>query len=558
MADDLSTESFDALRQRVRQAFGLSDAPRSFAERQHDGFLVALWLDPETAAQLAVDGGESAADLHVTLCYVPDAAALGDLGVARALIAVERAVSYEPALAGRVAGYGRFTASETSDGQDVFWAAVDIPRLADMRQYVVNELCAVGAKPATTHGYTPHVTLAYLGTGAANPVDTVPALDLRFAAVTVMVADKRYDLPLSPDVAMFAVKDDREALHVYQAATFAEPPEWSPFLPVPGVYEHPVYGTLDYTAATYQRIVDQFKAGVYQDKLPVNAEHDPYASGAVGWITDMRIADSGAIEARVEWNDRGTRLIEGDRYLYVSAELMPTWADPVDPDTVYQDVAVGLALTTHPYFKERVLPPLAANEAVLTRQEVVMSDKDAQTKQTPPAREPAVQLSEAEIQAFRQFQEAGGLTAFTELKTRAEAAETRVGNLEADGRRKRFTDVVMGRAEGSDGARWFGEVEPHVTHLVKLADAFGDDSDEVKHYQAVNTAHATQLAESDLFRPIGTGQGGDVGGPLAAVEAQARQFREADSTLTPEQAYARALAANPAAYDAEYGMKGGR
>jgi hypothetical protein len=177
-----------------------------------------------------------------------------------------------------------------------------------------------------------------------------------------------------------------------------------------------------------------------------------------------------------------------------------------------------------------------------------MGEQQSTEQQTAPA---AVQLTEAEVSAFRQFQEAGGFTAFAELRTRAEAAEGRVAALETDARRTRFTNIVLGRAEGADGARWFGEVDAHVAHLVKLADAFGDESDEVTHYIALNTAHAEQLLSSDLLRETGTGRGPASLTPLAEVTQLAEAKRAANPALTREQAIATVYAERPELYERE-------
>ena len=204
---DISTDDMARARDQMRAAWRAAnpDAPESEMPaalqpepRPHTGFLVALWLHPTTAAQLAVPGGEAAEALHVTLCYCGDPAEVADpdLTVARAISRVESLVSYRGPIEGVVAGYGRFAASDTSDGRDVFYAAIDIPGLESLRQEIAQELQWAGLPPRATHGFTPHCTLAYLDPAAANPVADLPALALRFAAITIMVADRRIDIPL--------------------------------------------------------------------------------------------------------------------------------------------------------------------------------------------------------------------------------------------------------------------------------------------------------------------------------------------------------------------------
>src|SRR5690606_17189047 len=140
---DLSTDELAKAREQMRAAWraqhpGASEAEmpaalRDPAARQHNGLLVALWLPASTAAQLALPGGEPPDALHVTLCYCGDVAEMDELTIYRAINAVDRTVNYRPPLEGRIGGYGRFSASESSDGREVFYAAVDVPDLAEMR-----------------------------------------------------------------------------------------------------------------------------------------------------------------------------------------------------------------------------------------------------------------------------------------------------------------------------------------------------------------------------------------------------------------------------------------
>jgi outer membrane biosynthesis protein TonB len=391
--------------------------------------------------------------------------------------------------------------------------------------------------------------------------------------------------PDSTDNKMFAVKGDDEfpsagSLHVLQPVELADPPEWSPFLPVPGVYHHPLYGELDRGPATYERMLTNFKSGVYGQDLPVNAEHDPKAAGQIGKIVDMRLADSGAIEAKVEWNERGQKLIQGDRYRYVSAEFYPEWSDPVDPENTYRDVAVGLALTTKPYFKERVLPPLVASEAVLTLAEAgkenTMPEPQTPTPAPTPAPEPTPEpvetppiqdkdddvtridppvekVNEPESVLATQLNEAM-LSEYRALKAREIEHERRItalseenARLSRDSRTKKFTDEVRGRSD-ANGLPWVGEIENHVAMLVDLSEKFGEDSAQVKQYISTNRAHAELIKSSQLFSELGTGRPAESMTGDEKAEIVARQLRESNPALTKEQALAQAYREHPEFY----------
>lgn len=381
-----------------------------------------------------------------------------------------------------------------------------------------------------------------------------------------------------PEPATFAVRHDgaHPGLTLFSPLPIelAEPPEWAPFLPTPGRYRHPVYGDLDFSPEKYERIVANFKNGVYQERIPVNAEHDGQASGALGWIVDMRLADGGAVDARVEWTERGRSLIADDRFRYVSAELFDSWSDPVSGDAI-ADVAVGLALTTHPYFKESVLRPLAASEAVLTRLEagtppaVVRVSEESSMGETKPeatvtteaTESPPVQATEpttATVVAttptgdpvVRELTEAAAAE-FAELrreKKRLEEESKRLSEqnavLLASSRVKRYTDEVRGHSE-ANGVPYVGHIPDHVRFLCDLEEAFGQASWHVQHYTSLNRAHAEQMKASTLYREIGSGRGGEA---TQTAEDQVNALAREVSTQTGKtfaQAFTIVLDNNP-------------
>jgi len=53
--------------------------------------------------------------------------------------------------------------------------------------------------------------------------------------------------------------------------------------------------------------------------------------------------------------------MEGDQFKFFSPEFFDEWKDPASGE-VYSDVAIGGALTTRPFFKEKSLRPLVASE----------------------------------------------------------------------------------------------------------------------------------------------------------------------------------------------------
>lgn len=128
---------------------------------------------------------EAARDLHVTLAFLGDAAAL------RARIPPEALAEYlhaalrgAPPITARIAGLGRFTA--TPDGAPhALYAAVDAPGLTALRERLCDTLALAGASPDSLHGFTPHITLAYLPPDVPTPPLTLPPLAWSVEAVTL-------------------------------------------------------------------------------------------------------------------------------------------------------------------------------------------------------------------------------------------------------------------------------------------------------------------------------------------------------------------------------------
>lgn len=575
----------------------------TLAEAQ-TGVMVALMLDEPTAAKLAIANGVPAAELHVTLAFLGDAADLGELGIARAAAAVDSMVRWRSPIAGTVSGYGRFQASE-DDGKDVFYASPDIAGLEALRGDIVQALAEVGVPISTAHGFTPHISLAYLEPGSANPVDSVESLELRFAAVSVVAGSRRIDVP-------FFVYDDMPGTMAMSAPTL-EPPleapigtlsarplffsasqEWIPFLPVPGRYSHALYGTLDLTPERYERILANFRDNTYGQTLPINAEHDSIASGAIGWIRDMRLATDGSLEVRPEWNDRGTALIEGDRFRYVSAEFAQRWQDPVS-GVWHTDVPVGLAVCTRPHFKTDVLRPLAASERAAlesvgvmfagTAGEEVFSMPELETAQNTPTAEsaaaqavtdpnasaataaPAVAAAAPVAEAVKatdlltvvltaeQRREERQL--FADLQTKLELSEretarlkSRNADLERERRVERFTAEVRGRSAENDTA-WFGSEADNVAQLVSLAEKHGDESSEVKWTIEQKRNEARAINASGIFQPLSKPAIHDTSSAAARqLAAFTEEKRRADPNLTAEQAQSLVFSENPKLYEA--------
>lgn len=157
------------------------------------GVMVALYPPAGLARELALPNGEAPEELHVTLAYLGRRSALrvSTEALEGALATVEGRV-----LEGRIGGVGRFSASETSDGQDVLYASVDVPGLEGLREAVCRVLELAGATPAAAHGFTPHMTLAYVAPDAENPLLRLEPRPVQFTEIHLVVGEERVAFPL--------------------------------------------------------------------------------------------------------------------------------------------------------------------------------------------------------------------------------------------------------------------------------------------------------------------------------------------------------------------------
>lgn len=181
----------------VRILAGWRAGLRAVAERTHTGAMVALYLPPGVAEQLAVPGYEPADELHLTLAYLGKADQLSALQVAAIETATLQAAAGARPLRATVSGLGRFT-NVPKGSPEVVWAALDVPGLDELRVRLVGWLVELGVEPDRTHGFTPHVTLAYVEPGV-EPVDDVPDLEFTFDRLTTAIAGRRTDYALGGD-----------------------------------------------------------------------------------------------------------------------------------------------------------------------------------------------------------------------------------------------------------------------------------------------------------------------------------------------------------------------
>lgn len=340
-----------------------------------------------------------------------------------------------------------------------------------------------------------------------------------------------------------------------------ELPTRIPYLPKPGTYSHPQWGTIAITKERNQHFVENFTKGIYQTPIPLDAEHQTKVSGAMAWIKNLILNEDGSVDAdNVEWTDRGRAMVEGGRFKFVSPEWYDEWEDPAT-QKVYTDVAIGGALTTRPFFKDG---PLAGLRPLMAASEGLMAPTDwvegAEKVTFAPLRRGSARVGEPPQNQPRQAPRAGGngpmaidAKAFAELQRKVDgqdgqlrqmsdnlrAATERAENLEAQLRAKEFAEVAGGH-RGHQA--WTGDPAKNVAQLEKLAKAFGQDSQEFKDYVAQRDQDADAIHKAGLFNEQGRPGAGRTTDGMVAVEEEARKLAaEPSSSKTYEMAFSEVI-----------------
>jgi 2'-5' RNA ligase len=169
-------------------------------KQHHTGAMVALYI-PKSAGDKIYKATtktnpqgriEEQSEYHITLAYFPDAKALSKSKNNIMEILANFAKNRKP-IKGKISGIGLFNNQE-SDGTRAFYASADCPELPAFRQELVEALNLVtGNAISDKHGFTPHITLAYLEDGADIPKLDLPPQSVSFDKLNLTWADARTD-----------------------------------------------------------------------------------------------------------------------------------------------------------------------------------------------------------------------------------------------------------------------------------------------------------------------------------------------------------------------------
>jgi SPP1 gp7 family putative phage head morphogenesis protein len=119
-----------------------------------------------------------AKDMHITLALVRNLEI--DAVIKPVRVVAEK---FRGTLDGKTGGLIRF--NPDNEGMVPVCAHFDSPWISSFRETIMDEFRRNGIDPLMEHGFTPHITLAYLPAGSSLPDIEIPNLSIQFDGVTV-------------------------------------------------------------------------------------------------------------------------------------------------------------------------------------------------------------------------------------------------------------------------------------------------------------------------------------------------------------------------------------
>jgi 2'-5' RNA ligase/phage head maturation protease len=158
--------------------------------------MIAFYLPQDAAQALAIRGGQPAEELHLTLAYLGNTSELNPAVKDMVNEAILNLLWQVSPLEGTISGVGLFNTAE-QDETNAFYASFDSPALADLRSCLVQALEEAGVSPRSDHGFTPHVTLAYLPKKVGLPRVELPNEQIKFEQISFCWGEERIDYNLN-------------------------------------------------------------------------------------------------------------------------------------------------------------------------------------------------------------------------------------------------------------------------------------------------------------------------------------------------------------------------
>lgn len=161
------------------------------------GIMIGYFLPTEQAEALQVEGGESADEIHLTLAYFGkvDQHTEGEIETLKKQ--VERFSRRYAPLQGKIDGIAKFPPTDSSDSKEVLVRLVNVPRLERFREELLEELEDQQWEAYATHGYVPHITLAYKEPGSLKELPEATPIEFAIDNLVVAIGGEHFVYPLN-------------------------------------------------------------------------------------------------------------------------------------------------------------------------------------------------------------------------------------------------------------------------------------------------------------------------------------------------------------------------
>lgn len=184
-------------------------------EPQNRGAMIALMIPDATVKKIFKiykqwpDGSEPqmGPQMHVTLAYLGDVDSILDKYELVAQCVHDIAKECNGSIVGKINGLGRFFECD-KEGMNVIYANFDAPGLVDLQQKLCKKLEENGIEVMKNHGFTPHITLAYVQKNAATPEGEFPVVECRVDHLTLAWADNHTNFAFGSDEEVEKMIDD--------------------------------------------------------------------------------------------------------------------------------------------------------------------------------------------------------------------------------------------------------------------------------------------------------------------------------------------------------------
>lgn len=166
--------------------------------------MIAFYLPDHTALSLysyarTIAGTTNNVDLsgppdyHLTLCYLGNITDDEFAGIAETML---NQFGCAISVSGIIGGVGRFFNDRPDDPTNAIYASFDSPELPAFRQSIVNILNKNGIAYPDEHGFTPHITLAYIDKYQPTPPIIFSPIDCTFDKLVLAHGDHHVVIPL--------------------------------------------------------------------------------------------------------------------------------------------------------------------------------------------------------------------------------------------------------------------------------------------------------------------------------------------------------------------------